>query len=574
MSHHRLIEHFHLLAAAPGGIKTLRQLILQLAVQGKLLPQDPADEPASALLKRIRAEKAKLVADGKIKKDKPLTSIAVDEQPYKLPQGWEWIRLEDISNNIHYGYTASADHSATGIRMLRITDIQNDKVNWPSVPGCDISRDSYSAYALCDGDILIARTGGTIGKSYLVENLNVEAVFASYLIRVVPSSQCNPLFTKLFLGSSLYWAQLTASSMGTGQPNVNGTALKALSVPLPPLAEQSRIVVKVDELMALCDDLETQQLQAGQAHAQLVTALLGDLAASADAAAFATYWQRIASHFTTVFDTVDSIDQLKQTVLQLAVQGKLVPQDPTDESASTLLKRIQAEKAKLAAEGKIKKDKPLQPIAEDETPYALPLSWKWVKLGDIALQSDAGWSPQCEAHPRKDEEWGVLKVSAVSWGRFLPEKNKSLPSTLQPKTEYEVMPGDFLISRANTSDLVAKAVVVEDEAPKKLILSDKIIRIRFSGFVEKHYLLAINNSSFSRTYYAAVAGGTSSSMKNVSREQIKNLLVPLAPAAEQSRIVAKVDELLTLCDTLRTQLLTRQTAAQQLASTIAQEVTP
>jgi type I restriction enzyme S subunit len=236
---------------------------------GKLVPQDPNDEPASELLKRIQAEKAKLIDEGKIKKDKPLAEITDEEKPFDLPVGWEWVRLGDISSTVQYGYTDSADHNSKEVLFLRITDIQDDAVNWDTVPGCSISIADSESYALQNNDLVIARTGGTIGKSYLVNGLNQQAVFASYLIRIGNLSSTSAEYKKVFLGSKLYWAQLIASSMGTGQPNVNGTALKNLIFSLPPLYEQNRIVTKIDELMTLCDQLKSRLTKANQLQQKL-----------------------------------------------------------------------------------------------------------------------------------------------------------------------------------------------------------------------------------------------------------------------------------------------------------------
>lgn len=234
----------------------LRQSILQEAVEGKLVPQDPNDEPASVLLERIKEEKERLIKEGKIKKEKPLPPISEDEIPYELPKGWEWVRLKEMTENIHYGYTASAIYNDTGIKVLRITDIQDNKVNWDTVPFCEIEEGKLKTYLLRNNDILIARTGGTIGKSFIVKDIKHNAVFASYLIRVISLQGVNPDYIKLFLETPLYWEQLIRKSKGTGQPNVNAVSLSNLVIPLPPLNEQKRIVEKVDQLMALCDELE------------------------------------------------------------------------------------------------------------------------------------------------------------------------------------------------------------------------------------------------------------------------------------------------------------------------------
>ena len=236
-------------------ITKLRQSILQEAVQGKLVPQDPNDEPASVLLERIKEEKERLIKEGKIKKEKPLPPISEDEIPYELPKGWEWVRLKEMTENIHYGYTASAIYNDTGIKFLRITDIQDNKVNWDTVPFCEIKEGKLKTYLLRNNDILIARTG-SIGKSFIVKDIKHNAVFASYLIRVISLQGVNPDYIKLFLETPLYWEQLIRKSKGTGQPNVNAVSLSNLVIPLPPLNEQKRIVEKVDQLMALCDELE------------------------------------------------------------------------------------------------------------------------------------------------------------------------------------------------------------------------------------------------------------------------------------------------------------------------------
>lgn len=269
----RIAEHFDNLFTTEESIDQLKQTILQLAVMGKLVPQDPNDEPASELLKKIASEKAKLVKEGQIKKENSLSKIGAGEKRFELPPNWEWSRLIEISANIHYGYTASSDESIKNVRLLRITDIQDDLVDWDSVPGCEIEANKVAQYKLVDDDILIARTGGTIGKSYLVQGLNVCSVFASYLIRVRHLKGMSARYKKIYLGSQLYWRQLYAKSMGTGQPNVNGEALKGLVVPVPPLNEQHRIVAKVDELITLCDQLKTRLNHAQTTQIHLADAL-------------------------------------------------------------------------------------------------------------------------------------------------------------------------------------------------------------------------------------------------------------------------------------------------------------
>lgn len=226
----------------------MQKSILQYAIQGKLVEHCEEEGTAEELYQQIQEEKEKLVKEGKIKKQKKLPEITEDEIPFDIPENWKWVRLADVSENIHYGYTASANEVGN-CKLLRITDIQNNSVEWESVPFCDVKDKDYVTYGLNNRDIMIARTGGTIGKTYIVESLNDRAVFASYLIRVVPVNNINEKYLKKFMESPLYWHQLKEGSMGTGQPNVNGTTLSKLVLPLPPLAEQERIVEEIEQLL-------------------------------------------------------------------------------------------------------------------------------------------------------------------------------------------------------------------------------------------------------------------------------------------------------------------------------------
>ena len=377
-------------------------------------------------------------------------------------------------------------------------------------------------------------------------------------------------FVHLGILSPMVQCLVWGRQVGMAIEGLSKKVLECFEFPVPPLSEQHRIVTKVNELMALCDQLEQQQTDSITAHQTLVETLLATLTNSTTAEETAENWARIAEHFDTLFTTEHSVDQLKQTVLQLAVMGKLVPQNPDDEPASALLARIADEKARLVKEEKIKKQKPLPPIGEDEKPFALPDGWEWCWLENVTLHSEADWSPKCEPQARNGEQWGVLKVSAVTWGEYRAFENKRLPGHLDPRPECEVHEGDFLISRANTTDLVARSVVVPVGAPPRLMMSDKIIRFVFSSSVYSDYLSLVNNSPNTRKYYAAVAGGTSSSMKNVSRAQIQMQVVALPPEKEQRRMTAKYYDLLMLCRQLKTNIQQTRQTNLQLANAIVE----
>lgn len=350
-------------AASVYGVKKLRELILELAVRGKLVPQDANDEPASELLKRIQINKAKLILDGIIKKDKVLELRNIDDNPFFLPESWEWVRLDDIGSTF-IGLTYSPkDISDNGVPVLRSSNIQNGKIDLDDLVRVDGNIKSNLFVDV--GDLLICARNGSkslVGKTARIEVLNEPMTFGAFM--AIFKSPLNE-YIKVFLNSPIFRKNLDGVETTTIN-QITQYNLKTTLAPLPPLAEQHRIVAKVDELMALCDQLENQHTDAIAAHEKLVSYLLDALTQSKDAADFNESWQRIAANFDVLFTTESSIDALKQTLLQLAVMGKLVPQDPNDEPASELLKRIQAKKAELIAEGKIKKSKPLAEIGSEE----------------------------------------------------------------------------------------------------------------------------------------------------------------------------------------------------------------
>ena len=270
--------------------KALRQKILDLAIHGKLVPQDPNDEPASILLERIKAEKERLIKECKIKRSKKSAKTSdtphYENVPFEVPEGWAWTTVNDISKSILYGVSESAK-SEGKYKLLRITDIQDNQVDWETVPCTDFDENKVSSYILYDGDIVFARTGATVGKSYLIKGLNQKAIYASYLIRVQTFDMILPEYVKLFFESGYYWEQIELSSVGIGQPNVNGTILGNLNIPLPPFAEQSRIVTEMEKWLSLIDIIEK-----GKVNLQ------------------------------------EAIKQAKSKILDLAIHGKLVPQDP------------------------------------------------------------------------------------------------------------------------------------------------------------------------------------------------------------------------------------------------------
>ena len=562
-----LLSNLDLLATAPGGVARLRELVLTLAVQGKLVPQDPADEPAGELLKKIRAEKDRLIAEGKIKRDKPLAEIADEEKPFELPQGWEWVRLGSAAKKITDGtHHSPASFSSGDFKYLSAKNIKT----W----GIDLSDVTYvpaavhdEIYARCDpevGDILFIKDGATTG--ILTINTLAEPFSLLSSVGVIkPSCGLTSEWLARVMRSPYFYSAMRAEMTGVAITRVTLSKLNVALVPLPPLAEQFRIVTRVEELMRLCDALEAKgRLEAAQ-HAQLVSTLLGALTASATPEELTDNWQRVAQHFDLLLDRPAAIDALEQTLLQLAVRGLLVPQDPQDEPASTLLARIRTEKDRLIAEGKIKRDKPLPPITDEEKPFALPVGWEWVRMGE-AFDGGSGTTP---LRTRTD----FFLEGTEMW-----VKTTDLTNTLVTTCE----------------ELITKVAVEENRLRYFPPGTVCVAMYGGAGTIGKSGVLGVSstinqsvfalppmegmNSDFLHTYVITVrprwmsfAAGLRKD-PNINGQIIKKMVMPVPPSAEQTRIVTRVTALRRLCSDLRQRLAEREAVQARLAEVLVESV--
>lgn len=351
------------------GIKKLRKLILELAVHGKLVPQDPNDEPADILVQRIMAKKKELLADGTLKKTKKSKVHDAIISAEELPLGWVAADFGDITFNLD------------AQRIPLSVSERKGRQGIYDYYGASGVIDSIDAYLFDKPLLLIGEDGANlVNRSTPIAFMARGKYWVNNHAHVIDGiSEDFLIYLSLYINSISLIPYIT----GMAQPKMNQAKMNSILVLLPPEKEQHRIVAKVDELMKLCDQLEQQTEDSIEAHQVLVTTLLDTLTNSADAGELMQNWARISEHFDTLFTTEESIDQLKQTILQLAVMGKLVPQDPNDEPASELLKRIAEEKAQLVKEKKIKKQKALLPISEDEKPFTLPSGWEWCRLPDL-----------------------------------------------------------------------------------------------------------------------------------------------------------------------------------------------
>lgn len=556
-----LLSNMELLATAPGGVAKLRELILTLAVQGKLVPQDPADEPASVLLQKIRAEKDRLIAEGKIKRDKPLAEIGDEDKPFELPVGWEWGRLAELAYpQAGFAFKSNGFNDVgLGLPLIRIRDVGDNK------PATFFSGEFRPEFVVEPGDWLISMDG-----EFRVREWHGPTSLLNQ--RVTRLIFCGDELFRPFVATALQFRlqELQGTKAYTTVDHLSGGQIASAVVPVPPLAEQSRIVTRVEALMRLCDALEARgQLEAAQ-HAQLVSTLLGTLTASTTPEELADSWQRVAQQFDLLLDRPEAIDAVEQTLLQLAVRGLLVPQDPTDEPASALLQKIRTEKDRLIATGQIKRDKPLPPITDEEKPFELPVGWEWVRFGDVVSVS-SGVTLGRKTPLTKPVSLPYLRVANVQRWRLDLTSMKEVVVDQTELPRFQLQKGDLLITEGGDWDKVGRTAIWRDEITTCLhqnhVFKARGITSDWNAVWAELFL----NSAVARSYFASSAKQTTN-LASINMTQLKDCAFPVPPLAEQSRIVTRITALRRLCADLRQRLAERQSVQARLAEALVQEV--
>ncbi|MFC1602691.1 restriction endonuclease subunit S [Pseudomonadota bacterium] len=554
------------------GIQKLRQLILELAVRGKLVPQDANDEPASVLLERIAERKEKLIKEKKIKKQKLLPPVTEEEKPFELPPGWAIERVGNLTEKLGSGSTPRGGKTAyvdDGIPFLRSQNIWSDGIKLEDIAYIpQETHDNMDNTKVYPGDVLLNITGASLGRSTIFPEELSEANVSQHvtIIRLLEKNMGR--FMHLGILSPMIQRFVWGRQVGMAIEGLSKKVLEMFEFPIPPLAEQYRIASKVEELMALCDQLEHRQENQQQAHQTLVTTLLNGLLESAKATdanienAGAFFEQRIAEHFDTLFTTEQSIDQLKQSILQLAVMGKLVPQEPNDQPASELLKKIAAEKAKLIKEKKIKKQKPLPEITYDEKPFALPVGWEWCRHQQMVTLLGDG----LHGTPNYDDLGSYFFVNGNNLNdgviNIKPE-TKRVNETEYLKYKKELNSRTIFVSINGTLGNVA---FFNDEP---IMLGKSACYFNLGTELSKLFIKRLIESPYFLNY--AFASATGSTIKNLGLKSMNNFPVALPPLEEQHRIVAKVDQLMAICDQLKQRLADAQTTQLHLADAMAEQ---
>ena len=471
--------------------KKLRQKILDLAIRGKLVAQDPNDEPASVLLDRIRAEKEQLIKEGKIKRAKK--SAASDTSHYEnvsfeVPGNWCWVKVADISSVIVYGVSESAK-SEGKFKLLRITDIQDNAVNWNTVPYTDYPESKSENYILQAGDILFARTGATVGKSYLVDDdVPENAIYASYLIKVRVSNMIIPQYVKYFFESGFYWEQIANNSVGVGQPNVNGSSLGNLWVPIPPIQEQRRIVDKLVSWCLMIDKISENQ--------ELIT---------------------------------QQIEELRNHILNLAISGKLVAQEPSDEPAIELLKKVN----------------PAYKPCDNRHYENVPTGWQFVKIKDVFTIN-----PKNKVDD--DIDAGFVSMSMIDDGYRDSYQFEKKKWALIKNGFTHFKDGDIAVAKISPCLENRKSMILKN-LPNGIGAGTTELHIFRSAIVDPKFALYF----FKSDYFINQCVGTFNGVvgqQRVGKNIIEDIMFPLPPYKEQRRISEKITQIFMCLDKITAEL--------------------
>lgn len=548
------------------GVKKLRELILELAVRGKLVPQDPSDEPASVLLERIAEEKAQLIKEKKIRKPLKTEEIGSDEAPFELPVGWEWRRLVHLVTVLGDGLHGTPEYSENGeCFFVNGNNLSNGSIQIkPETKR--VSEEQYLKHKkdLNDRTVLVS-INGTLGNVGFYNNEAVMLGKSACYFNLFQGISKD--YIKRLIESPYFRSYAFSAATGSTIKNLGLKAMNNFVLAVPSEVEQHRIVAKVDELMTLCDQLEQQTEASIAAHQVLVTTLLDTLTNSADADELMQNWERISDHFDTLFTTEASIDQLKQTILQLAVMGKLVPQDPNDEPAAKLLERIAEEKAQLIKDKKIKKQKALPPIADDEKLFGLANGWCFVRLDDICTGVTSGSTPPKDKFI-ENEGVPYLKVYNIRNQKIDFSYKEQFVDSAHHTTKLTrsiLYPGDVVMNIVGPP--LGKIAIIPDSYPEWNCNQAIVVFRPIESLLNKYIYTYLTAGLFLQSIELIGTAG----QDNISVTKSRSIVLPMPPLEEQHRIFARVEELMVVCDELKARLKESQTTQLNFTDAIVEQ---
>ena len=576
MSSERLLKHFDKIVNTPDAIPRLRRFILDLAVRGKLVPQDPEDEPASKLLKRIEAEKVRLVKAAALR-NQSTHPIDKEQIIFNIPTNWSWTQLSQIGViNPRNESTDSADASFVPMPMIFA---EYGKAHQHEVRTWGENKKGFTHFA--EGDVGLAKITPCFenGKSTVFRNLTGGLGAGTTELHIVRPIYVVPDYILIFLKSSHFIETGIPKMTGTaGQKRVSKDYFAFSPFPLPPLAEQHRIVAKVDELMALCDELEKAQEKREARRDCLVAATLAGLTTEQTEQAenipsMSSAYSAVPfflKHMPRLTTRPEHIKQLRQTILNLAVRGKLISQDANISSTDDLLKSIQVNKLRLEQEGKFRKQRFNPVIDKNKITFEIPERWKWVQLGDISILI-GGYAYESASYVKLSHNQVIRLGNIKNDNLLLNQKPVYIPDSVANNTlDFLILPGDILITMTGTKakrDYAFTTVVREtDLTERRLFLNQRAGAIRpYQRELVPLINIFLKAESLLDILFATSTG--TANQANIGSEAVLNLPIPLPPLAEQHRIVAKIKELMALCDELETQFTSTTATRRQLLET-------
>lgn len=565
----KFISEFGHIANAPGGIAQLRLMIYQLAVTGLLTSRGEEQIDAGSLLVETESIRQGLIRDKQYKRIVKLESESIRiPSGIELPPTWRWSRLLDLGE-INPRNDAQDEASAAFLPMSGVPQRHRGLLEIEPTKWADIKQ-GYTHFAL--GDVVLAKITPCFenGKAAIVSDLPDGLLFGAgttelHVVRPLHPGIL-PAYLYIFLRSPLFTVEGENGMTGTaGQKRVPTDYFATRALPLPPTEEQVSIVAKVDELMALCDTLDTQQKERRKLQNALRQSTLQTVAAASSPRELETNWARLQHEFGAMFSRSEDLDSLRQLVMDFAVSGYFSEQDEADEPATELLAIIRRAKEKGIAEGFMARKKHVKPEVLEDT--ILPPHWESVVLDEAISTIDAGWSPECLNHPRRDEfTWGVLKTTSVQQLRFLPNEHKELPASLSPRPQYEIRLGDILITRAGPKHRVGICCVV-DVAPPRLMISDKLIRFHIvNELVEARFVALCLSAGEPGRILERLKSGMADSQMNISQDKLRSITIPLPPLLEQRRVLQNVERMMETIDTLERQRQGAMRLSESMAS--------
>ena len=556
-----ILENFDTIFKNKTSLETLDKVILDLAIKGKLVEQNQDDEPASELIKRIKAEKQRLIDEKVIKKEKPLPPIEDEEIPFDIPNNWEWVRLGEIGllQTGNTPSTSKAEYFGRDIPFITPADISKGKIFYENRGLSFLGKEKGRVAK--QNAILQVCIGGSIGKVYYTDR---EVCF-NQQINGIDLYICNFKYIYLILSSTYFYEELIKNSNGTATPIINKSSWGNLPIPLPPIEEQKRIVSKVEKLQSIIKDLKEIYIKNQNNRENLKKSLLSEIESQSSDKDLLKNLETVFTNFDKIIKTKEDIKDIRNLILSLAIKGKLVEQNQDDEKASELIKRIKAEKQRLIDEKVIKKEKPLPPIEDEEIPFDIPNNWEWVRLGELGnIFNGNSINEKVKKEKYEDIPNGLNYIATkdIDYPTSIINYNNGIKIPFEELNKFRIAHKNSVLICSEGGSAGKKIGITEED----ICFGNKLYALEsFSEELDNKYIFYVYNSSY---FYKNFKGNETGIIGGVSVNKFKNIEIPLPPIEEQKRIVSKVESLMKICDLLEEKITLNEKISDKLLESL------